>query len=186
MPTGVQYLLSIEARSALIEHLRTRFAIDWRGIHGIAHWSRVWTNGRMLGKLTENVDMQVVELFAWLHDSCRLNEFGDPEHGPRAASLAAELRGEFFELTDEQLAELARACEGHTRGGTEASPTVMTCWDSDRLDLGRVRIFPEAERLCTEAAKRPEIIAWAHGRSLDLRESRKQVPQGTIDHPVTH
>ena len=43
--------------------------------------------------------------------------------------------------------------------------TIQTCWDADRLDLGRVGITPDPSWLCTEAAKRPEVIAWADGRA---------------------
>jgi uncharacterized protein len=44
--------------------------------------------------------------------------------------------------------------------------TVQTCWDADRLDLGRVGIRPVASRLCTPAARAPDVIAWAYARSL--------------------
>jgi uncharacterized protein len=33
------------------------------------------------------------------------------------------------------------------------------------LDLGRVGITPHPKYLCTEEAKRPEVITWAHGRT---------------------
>ena len=42
---------------------------------------------------------------------------------------------------------------------------LQTCWDSDRLDLGRVGITPHPNRLCTAVAKRPEPIKWADGRA---------------------
>ncbi len=44
--------------------------------------------------------------------------------------------------------------------------TVLTCWDADRLDLGRVGIRPNARYLCTEPAKDPAFITWAYERSL--------------------
>lgn len=159
----------ISERMALIDHLQARLAIDWKGVHGVAHWSRVWTNGRRLADLEEQagqaVDRGVVELFAWIHDSCRLNDNHDPEHGPRAAALAKQLDGQFFDLSKPRLGELQRACEGHTHGGTVASPTVMVCWDSDRLDLGRVGIRPDPRYLCTAGAKREEILSWGLERS---------------------
>jgi uncharacterized protein len=34
-----------------------------------------------------------------------------------------------------------------------------------KADLGRVGITPHPSRLCTEVAKRPEIIKWADGRA---------------------
>ena len=157
-----------EHRRALLEELRSSFRLEWHGIHGVAHWSRVWSNGRRLAQLegSPEIDLGVVELFAWLHDSCRLNDEHDPDHGPRAAELACELRGAFFELSDERFELLRQACRGHTRGLVQAHPTVMVCWDSDRLDLGRVGLRPDPERLCTGAAKRPEVIDWALARSL--------------------
>ena len=60
---------------------------------------------------------------------------------------------------------LYKACHGHTHARTHPDVTVQTCWDSDRLDLGRVGITPHPSRLCTEVAKRPEIIKWADGRA---------------------
>jgi uncharacterized protein len=45
----------------------------------------------------------------------------------------------------------------------------MTCWDSDRLDLGRVGIKPHPTRLCTDAAKDLEMIRLAYEASrLDV------------------
>jgi hypothetical protein len=32
--------------------------------------------------------------------------------------------------------------------------TIQTCWDADRLDLGRVGIRPDPARMGTEAGKR--------------------------------
>jgi len=46
---------------------------------------------------------------------------------------------------------------------------VQTCWDADRLDLGRVGKKPDPLRLCTAAARKPEIISAAYARSLGRR-----------------
>ena len=43
-------------------------------------------------------------------------------------------------------------------GQTEADITIQTCWDADRLDLGRVWIIPDPDRLCTEPARDPALI----------------------------
>ena len=48
-------------------------------------------------------------------------------------------------------------------GATTGDITVQTCWDADRLDLGRVGVYPEPARLCTDAARR--LIKWADGRA---------------------
>lgn len=140
------------------------YALPLAGDHGVAHWARVLENGL---KLTEETgaSVAVVSLFAVLHDSRRINEVSDPQHGPRAAEFASELRGHVFELSDHEFALLCRACEGHTTERTHSDVTIQTCWDSDRLDLGRVGITPHPDRLCTDVAKRPETIKWADGRA---------------------
>ena len=111
-------------------------------------------------------NVRVVELFAVLHDSKRFNEGYDPEHGLRGAQNALRLQGDFYVLTDSELELLCEACSGHSDGFTEADATVQTCWDADRLDLGRVGIKPLASKLCTSTARDPEILTWAYRRSV--------------------
>lgn len=150
---------------AVIAAVRAQYRLHWDGIHGRAHWERVRENGlRLAGRTGARTD--VVELFAYFHDACRHNDSHDPEHGARGADLARGLAGSAFDLDLEGLALLVEACTGHTRGGTVAEITVATCWDADRLDLARVGTTPRPERLCTDAARDPAIIAWACGRSL--------------------
>ncbi len=71
-----------------------------------------------------------------------------------------------FEISDSDFELLRIACIHHTDGKTAANVTVQTCWDADRLDLGRVGIKPHPKYLCTEAAKNPEMISWAYERSI--------------------
>jgi uncharacterized protein len=47
---------------------------------------------------------------------------------------------------------------------TEGEPTLLACWDADRLDLGRVGTTPKPHRLCTDSAR--ELIGWAHHRAI--------------------
>lgn len=58
------------------------YTLPLDGDHGVAHWARVLENGLRLAEKTR-ADVEVVSLFAVLHDSRRINEFGDPD--PRAA-----------------------------------------------------------------------------------------------------
>ena len=61
---------------------------------------------------------------------------------------------------------LIEACKYHSDGLIDADITVQTCWDSDRLDLGRVGIKPSSDRLCTEVARRSDVIEKAYKRSI--------------------
>ena len=47
-----------------------------------------------------------------------------------------------------------------------ADITVQTCWDADRLDLGRVGIRPHPKYLCTAVAKGAGVLQGAYLRSL--------------------
>lgn len=149
---------------ALLRVINDQYALEWSGIHGANHWARVMENGLVLAH--ENAaDLEVVALFALFHDACRLNDDHDPEHGGRGADLAASQHLRLFHIRDDQLALLIEACTLHTGGGTDAHPTVQTCWDADRLDLLRVGITPIARRLCTAAAREPELMGWANDRA---------------------
>jgi uncharacterized protein len=148
----------------LIAVIREEYALPWNGTHGISHWMRVRENGLRLVEQT-GADWQVVELFACLHDSKRENEHRDPGHGARAAQLVRTLQGSVIDLSDQDLERLVYACTYHTDGLVEADITVQTCWDADRLDLGRVGIRPMARYLCTPAARDEETIRWALARS---------------------
>jgi uncharacterized protein len=119
----------------------------------------------VLAKAT-GANQTVVELFAFFHDSCRVDEYDDPDHGKRGADLALKLRGSLFDASHSEMNLLVQACRDHSEGYTDADVTVQTCWDADRLDLGRVRIQPNPEYLCTAAAKDPAILEWAYRRSV--------------------
>ncbi len=141
--------------------VRREFALDWNGIHCARHWARVRANGLRLAEVN-GADTRVVEYFAFLHDVKRDNDGHDPAHGARAVRLAESLRGGPVQLEDGESDMLCDACRYHSDGRTEAPVTVQTCWDADRLDLGRVGIRPDPRRLCTEEGKAPEIIEWAY------------------------
>lgn len=147
-------------KDELLDVVRAGFALHVDGIHGLAHWRRVRDNGLRLAELT-GANAEIVELFAILHDSKRLSDGRDRDHGRRAAEFAQSLRPELGSLGDADFEDLVFACQYHADGLTEADITVQTCWDADRLDLGRIGIRPDARRLCTRAAKNPALIEWA-------------------------
>jgi uncharacterized protein len=99
-------------------------------------------------------DVIIVRLFAVLHDSRRHNESSDWGHGERGAELARLLRGKYFDLSDADLQVLCDACAGHEKGGVSDHPTIGTCWDADRLDLGRVGARPDPAYMSTDVGKR--------------------------------
>ena len=138
-------------RKQLLKAILDQFKISRNGVHGPAHWARVRYHGLMIGAECGS-DLTVVELFAFLHDSKRLNEYSDPEHGARAADYATSLNGSFFTLNANQLDLLCKAMRGHSGGQVHRDPTIQTCWDADRLDLGRVGIRPDPYFLSSLAA----------------------------------
>jgi uncharacterized protein len=153
---------------ALLELVSGTFALPLEGIHGEAHWHRVRDNGLRLAEQT-GADSGIVELFAYLHDSRRLSNGWDRDHGRRAAELVRSLNGTLLALSEEGLESLAYACTYHSDGLIEACVTVQTCWDADRLDLGRIGVRPDPCHLCTPAAREPALIEWAWSRSLLAR-----------------
>jgi uncharacterized protein len=149
----------------LIKFARSEFRLDWDGIHGAPHWSRVRHNGLILAKHT-GANTRVVEYFAFIHDLGRDNDHHDPDHGIRAAAIAENIAGDLIDVTGHELELLTEACRGHSDGHIIADVTVMTCWDADRLDLGRVGIRPDPARLCNDSARHPELLSSAYQRSL--------------------
>src|SRR5262249_19439741 len=113
------------------------YALPWDGDHGVAHWARVLENGlRLAGETGANVE--VVQLFAILHDARRVNEGSDPDHGPRAAAYALELRGLLFDLSDSAFRLRHRACAGHTPTSvpTPISPSSPAGTPTDSISGG--------------------------------------------------
>ena len=80
-------------------------------------------------------------------DRERTTEHHCERHGTDAAKKLRMLRKDtdlLIELNDEQFQKLLRACSGHTVGLHDSDMTIGACWDSDRLDLNRVDIYPDA------------------------------------------
>ena len=73
----------------------------------------------------------------------------------RAADFAVRLRrqGVIDELDHPAFERLCEAMRLHSDGHTTGDAAVLACWDADRLDLARVGIQPEPQRLCTRAAR---------------------------------
>lgn len=147
--------------AAILGAILRGYQLSPRGDHGVVHWARVHENGARLAAAT-GADAEVVSLFALFHDSRRVNEFHDDDHGLRGGEFARSLRGTLVHLDDARFELLTEACRLHTDGLTAGDATLQACWDADRLDLGRVGITPQPRRLCTGAAR--GLLPWAHAR----------------------
>ncbi len=145
----------------LIELIQKEFKIDYYGDHGIEHWIRVYQNTQKLAKYYK-IESEVFELFALLHDSKRHDEYEDRHHGVRAAGFAQKLiRNGMIALNKEDTERLLYTCVNHTKSD-KTDPLyndliVQVCFDSDRLDIGRVGYEVDPKYLATEYAK--ELIS---------------------------
>ncbi len=148
----------------LLSELKKNYKLDWYGTHGVVHWSHVYENGMRLSE-QKGVNFRIVQLFSVFHDSQRRNEGHDDGHGNRGAQLALKLR-DFCPVNDEDFQLLTIACGLHTTARTHENITIQACFDSDRLDLGRVGTVPDPDFLCTSLARKREIIDWGYEKSL--------------------
>jgi uncharacterized protein len=128
--------------------------------HGIAHWERVAHNGIRLATSWRysGIEIPVVLAFALLHDGWRENEYEDPEHGLRAAQWLEDNPGVITGLKPSHERKLAFALENHDKGFVSDDNTIGTCWDADRLDLGRVGITPDPKFFSTDLGKRLALV----------------------------
>lgn len=137
--------------SELRKKLLLEFPLAPDSPHGSDHWRRVEGFGLYLAEQT-GADTEVVRLFSIFHDCQRFSDSHDPGHGPRAAMKAKHLRAQ-LKIGDQAFERLALACRDHTAVTHSSDITIATCWDADRLDLGRVCIVTDTERLNTEPAR---------------------------------
>ena len=136
----------------LVEKVIAEAELSNSSIHGVWHWRMVERNAHYLCQFNE-ADLKVVYLFALFHDCKRENDHRDLEHGPRAERYLRSIR-DWVDLSDERFENLCLACATHTLGTKAKNVTVATCWDSDRLEIGRVGFIPDEKFMSTEEAKR--------------------------------
>jgi uncharacterized protein len=136
-------------------------------IHGPSHWRAVGAvASELAGAFAGHVgpgdpspDPELLLLFAVLHDAMREDDGRDLDHGPRAAILLERLRADgTLTLADERAEVLSEALHDHTNGTLSADPTIGTCWDADRLLIGRVGIVPDP-RFCSTPEGRRRAVA---------------------------
>lgn len=130
-------------------------------IHGLLHWQNVERNATLLAEKT-GADSQALKLFAYIHDMCRENDGGDPEHGLRASQLVKKYVGSLLSgIEEREIYRIGFACEHHTDMLRSGDLLIDTCFDADRLDLTRVGITPDPDKMATDAgayyAANPDI-----------------------------
>jgi len=148
-------------KNETISKIKSSFALDINGVHGLGHWARVLDNGMKIAE-TNGANVKVIQAFALLHDCCRENEYGDSKHGFRAAQLICKYFKNSLNNFESYL--LYEACSLHTQDRTHLNLTVRTCFDADRLSLPRVGIAVDPKQLCTDESKK--LIPWATENSL--------------------
>lgn len=150
-----------------VEALRSFSANRWPDdlgtTHGLNHWDRVAMFGERLCQ--EEADLNVILAFAYLHDSERVNNGEDLYHGYRASMLIDSIRHTMLrDMSDEQIRKLKSACELHTIKRKTGDLTIDICFDADRMDLLRVGIKPQPERMATghgaELVSNPDFCEW--------------------------
>jgi hypothetical protein len=114
-----------------------------------------------------DADLDVLLLFAAAHDTQRLSEHSDPEHGMRASLVVREMHmaGE-LPLATTQLDTLVVALTLHEVGAKTKNATIGCCWDADRLTLWRVGIVPHPGLLSTEKAHQDAECCLKLGRHI--------------------
>ena len=148
-------------------------------VHGIEHWHQVESNGLFLASRT-GADVDIVRLFAIFHDSKRFDDGYDPEHGVRGAEFARECReAKLFEIEDERFEKLYHACKFHTHERRNDDVTISTCYDADRLDLGRVGFPLDPQKMATSFGSQIASLSLKQQVSVfAMREWLRALPPG--------
>jgi len=164
-----------------IDYVKETLALA-EGGHDWFHIERVWKNARQIAR-TENVDMEIVELAALLHDiaDSKFNG-GDEEIGPRTARLFLEGKQYAADRTA-HVVNIVRHIS--FKGGKEAvvfsSPELEVVQDADRLDaIGAIGI---ARAFHFGGFKGRAIYDPAIPPNLNMtKEEYKNSPAPTINH----
>lgn len=144
--------------NVLINKVFSEYKYKNSDIHGELHCKMVALIGYNLTLKADFCDPIIVFLFSILHDSKRIVDGRDKDHGLRASQYAKSLNNKLFFLPSYKLKILEWSCIKHNIGYTSSDPTIGVCWDSDRLDLWRCDIIPESKFLSTNIAKCSKYI----------------------------
>lgn len=142
-------------------------------LHGPKHWRAVARVASLVLVEAPGADARSLLIFAAVHDTQRLNDGHDPEHGSRAAVI---LQTELDHGLDDKRLERVLYAMRHHSGGTgpaqHEDPTIGACWDSDRLTLDRVGIVPATRYISTPAVRADLQRFRAAAREISEGEDR--------------
>ena len=153
--------MTLDAIEIVRRHAEQVFRCDADSVHGPHHWRTVEKTGLLIAP-EAGADIETVQLFTALHDCCRVDDGSDLEHGPRAARMVRDLADSLIRVDPLRFETLTFAIRHHTDGMTSDDPTIGTCWDADRLDLGRVGIIPSPTMMSTKAGKQIAELGSVH------------------------
>ena len=139
----------------VLKKIIDEFYIKNSFIHGSPHWSRVFYYGHLLSELND-YDKENIAFFSIFHDSKRINDGDDPQHGLRGAEFFRTF-DKIIQIKPEQKEIIYESCKVHNYLKQADSLEVGLCLDSDRLDLWRVGISPNDEYLHLKQAKTDKI-----------------------------
>lgn len=152
--------------AGLLSEAESRFTLGTASIHGPAHWKAVLVNGMTLAQELQ-CDRAFVAVFSLLHDCKRENEWHDPRHGARAADVAREINGRFFDFGPNRLTRLTEALHWHDAGKVHSDIDISCCWAADRIELRRVGIEPAKWGFCE--------MTWSIARQILSKGRSKNV-----------
>ena len=138
----------------LKEYLISKFLLGSDSLHGPLYWESVLRYGLLMASKNKNIDQEVLNLFSYIDDSKRVDEYIDIHHVERAANSLDYLeRLGLINLRENQKELLYLAINHHNAGKTSIDVTIGACWDSDRLELDRVGILPSIKFFSTSEGK---------------------------------
>lgn len=124
----------------VLRRIMDEFSLKNSDVHGVNHWSRVYYYGHLLSK-NHSIDLEIIAYFSIFHDSKRICEHEDPEHGYNGAEFFKKLES-IIHLKPENKEIIYEACSKHNYQEQTNIKEIGVCFDADRLDLWRVDIQP--------------------------------------------
>lgn len=148
----------------LLERLDDNFCLKDSDYHNKKHWNRVFKLSKYIRELN-GIESNIFKYFAMFHDVGRTDEDYNQNHGENGSKLAIKYR-KYINLTDEEFEKLIFACKWHTKPLDTTNKffkdkIINICWDADKLDLVRLNIKINKEKLLNNYSKLDSTIDFA-------------------------